>query len=67
MKSSKESGIKFSKRFNGCPTDKWADMVHWCEYTFASKKTRRRTWEHYYPTFYFRDEQHYAMFLLKWT
>lgn len=66
-------GVTFSKRFEHCPTWKWADMVEWCEETFNSRSgiyrlpLYDRTWLQYYPTFYFRDEQQYTMFLLRWV
>ena len=72
-KTTKDNGVTFIKRFNGCPTSKWENMVHWCEETFNSRSgiyrppLYDRTWLQYYPTFYFRDEQQYTMFLLRWS
>ena len=68
----KKNGVKFIKRFDGCSTDKWGDMVHWCEKNFNKPGILNiplygRTWLQYYPTFYFRDEQQYIAFLLRWA
>lgn len=54
------------KRFSRCPTDKWEDMVYWCEQNLSIPTRYTRTWHHRYPEFYFVNEQEYAVFLLRW-
>lgn len=71
-KALKENGIIFTKRFDGCSTTRWAEMMGWCEEHFNKPGSLNiplyeRTWIHYYPTIYFRDEQQYTAFLLKWA
>jgi hypothetical protein len=51
-----------TERFNYCPTDQWAEMVHWCEQNLD----QCRRWDHHYPNFYFVAEHEYIMFLLRW-
>jgi hypothetical protein len=53
-----------NQRFNYCPTDKWADMVFWCERNLGA---RGHKWHHRYPDFFFMDEQACVWFRLKWS
>lgn len=48
-------------RMEGCPTDRYHDMYLWCE------RNLQGSWDHYYPSFYFRDDRDYTLFLLRWT
>jgi hypothetical protein len=56
----------FVKRFNHNEFGQWADMVQWCIDTLNAEQ-HDTTWWISYPSFYFRDEREYTLFLLRWS
>jgi hypothetical protein len=45
----------------------WATMVKWCEDNLYHGGHYEPNWYAQYPTFYFKDEKEYILFLLRWT
>lgn len=45
----------------------WSEIVHWCYLNFYHGGYYEPKWHVVYPTFYFRDEREYTLFLLRWT
>lgn len=56
----------FVKRFDQNDFGQWADMVQWCHDTLNAEQYDT-TWWVFYPSFYFRDEREYTLFLLRWS
>ena len=59
----------FIKRFEGVGVfegGRWAEMVQWCVDNLYHGGHYEPNWEAQYPTFYFKDEQEYLLFCLRW-
>ena len=60
----------FVKRFDNLTpfsnNAQWARMLEWCHDTLRAEH-HDTTWWVFYPSFYFRDEREYTLFLLRWS
>jgi hypothetical protein len=61
----------FVKRFDNLTpfsnNAQWARMLEWCEANLYHGGHYEPNWSAQYPTFYFRDEREYTLFLLRWA
>jgi hypothetical protein len=46
---------------------RWATMIEWCKNNLYHGGYYEPNWYAQYPTFYFKDEQEYILFLLRWS
>jgi hypothetical protein len=53
----------YTHQMDDCPTQLFHKIYLWCRDQFGDE----HGWTHQYPTFYFRNEQDYILFLLKWA
>lgn len=56
-----------TKRFESTSTEEFLRMIDWCNDNLRSYGHFEPNWFYEYPTFYFRDEQDYILFALRWT
>ncbi len=45
----------------------WARMLEWCQENLYHGGHYEPNWHAQFPSFYFRDEKEYTMFLLRWS
>ena len=60
----------FVKRFDNVGMfegGRWATMIEWCKDNLYHGGYYEPNWYAQYPTFYFKDEQEYILFLLRWA
>lgn len=57
----------FVRRFDGIGMPQWSAMVEWCYENLYHGGHYEPNWHHQWPTFYFRDEREYTLFLLRWA
>ncbi len=60
----------FIKRFDNIgmfEDGRWATMIEWCKNNLYHGGYYEPNWYAQYPTFYFKDEQEYILFLLRWS
>ncbi len=57
----------FVRRFDGIGMPRWSAMKDWCYENLYHGGYYEPNWSAEYPTFYFRDEREYTLFLLRWT
>lgn len=57
----------FVKRFDSVSMAQWQEMVEWCYKNLYHGGHYEPNWGCQYPSFYFRDEKEYTLFLLKWS
>lgn len=59
----------YQYRHDGMSTGQYHQMFKWCCENFGTEYYYgdQSRWSHQYPTFYFRNEQDYTFFLLKWS
>ena len=57
----------FVKRFDGIDLQRWKEMKAWCGENLYHGGYYEPMWHVVYPTFYFRDEREYTLFLLRWS
>jgi hypothetical protein len=46
---------------------RWQEMADWCYNNLYHGGYYEPNWSHQYPTFYFKDEKEYTLFLLRWA
>jgi hypothetical protein len=60
----------FVKRFDNIgmfEDSRWATMIEWCKNNLYHGGHYEPNWYAEYPTFSFRDEKEYILFLLRWA
>jgi hypothetical protein len=57
----------FVKRFDSITLEQWREMVTWCGENLYHGGYYEPMWHVVYPSFYFRDEREYTLFLLRWS
>ena len=57
----------FVKRFDGVSMARWQEMADWCYNNLYHGGYYEPRWHHQYPSFYFKDEKEYMLFLLRWS
>lgn len=60
----------FLKRFDNIgpfEDGRWATMIEWCKNNLYHVTIYEPNWYAQYPTFYFKDEQEYILFVLRWA
>jgi hypothetical protein len=62
----------FVKRFDVSSVDifrdgRWAEMIAWCQENLYHGGHYEPNWTAQYPSFYFKDEKEYTLFLLRWS
>lgn len=57
----------FVKRFDRVSMAQWQEMAEWCYENLYHGGYYEPRWHHQYPSFYFKDEKEYMLFLLKWA
>ena len=57
----------FVKRFDSIGMEQWSAMAEWCYENLYHGGYYEPMWHHQYPSFYFRDEKEYTLFLLRWS
>lgn len=57
----------FIKRFDGIDLDLWDKMIKWCRDNLYHGGHYEPNWGVQYPTFYFKEEREYILFLLRWS
>lgn len=57
----------FVKRFDSVSMEQWGEMRDWCYNNLYHGGYYEPKWHVVYPTFYFRDEREYTLFLLRWS
>ena len=57
----------FVKRFDFAAAEHWDEMIAWCRNNLYHGGYYEPNWSVEYPSFYFRDEKEYTLFLLRWS
>jgi hypothetical protein len=57
----------FIKRFDGVSDQQWNAMRKWCVDHLYHGGHYEPNWNAIWPSFYFKDEKEYTLFLLRWA